>query len=406
MIDAVSFSRLVLIKGRVAAPFMYLVLGAHVGVWATQLPRISHRWNLADVELGTLLGVVAVFSIMTSMILGRIIDRTNARLTSQIGMAAMAASFGLYSVTTDLFFLKLAIGALFGCSIGILDVIVNMSGVRFEVGSRMNVMTLLQAAFSLGAALTSGVSSFLFALGSDDIPILIGFSLLYLLCAAILNLMTMPDSEVDEAGKSDIRGPAALPVVSLAPILAVIAAAAMTFLGDGVNQGFAGVFFDRARNLSPQMISSAVFSFQAGSLLGRLVIGLVVAQKVSPRRALRWGLGGASVFYVLFAATGSFEWLSVVLYALVGVALSPVIPSAYSLVGALGGRSAGMYISWLTIASYGAFTLGPLIAGWLVSGAGIGSLVFIVGGAYLMALAVALIPMPLPEADLSRDDVP
>jgi MFS family permease len=153
---------------------------------------------------------------------------------------------------------------------------------------------------------------------------------------------------------------------------------------------WSGVYLRNTLGLSALLGGSGVAVFYGSMAVGRLGAAFVIDRFGDRRTLLGAGLltaGGMSL------ALATREPLLVVAgFLVVGLALSAVVPIAFSVAGDLAPENAGAAVSVVTTLGYGGFLLGPVIVGGLAEIVGLrGALgIIAVSGVLIFALSLRL----------------
>ncbi|MBN9131733.1 MAG: MFS transporter [Paenarthrobacter ureafaciens] len=380
------------------ALLLFAVLGAHVGVWASQLPAVADKASFSLGDIGLRLMVVSVASIVASLLVGRVIDSLGRRVFSVLGLLVMAASFLLFGSSNLEGLMGMAIFLLFGVAIGILDVAVNTVGSDYERSLKRPLMIGLHGAFSAGAAVAAGLCALFLGIGSDGLLLTTGVLMfLSAVWVGFAKFPAMPSVEAESA-EENIQ-PSNFKFFGLP--LVIVAIGTICFFGDGILEGFAPLYFSSdLLNASAELTALAVGSFHFASFAGRVVSAFVFAKFGRDLVIILWsGLGcGLSVtFFIAFTDSPYFALVGMVL---AGFLLSPVIPTTYSALGRLGGTVSGRAISWLTSGSYAAFTVAPAVSGFVAQSSSLRTPIIIAGVCYIACAIFAL------TALLNKADAP
>jgi MFS family permease len=187
------------------------------------------------------------------------------------------------------------------------------------------------------------------------------------------------------AGKTGGRG-----LYRSAPLLLIAVIATLGLLSEGEMEHWSGVYLRNTLGLSALLGGSGVAVFYGSMAVGRLGAAFVIDRFGDRRTLLGAGLltaGGMSL------ALATREPLLVVAgFLVVGLALSAVVPIAFSVAGDLAPENAGAAVSVVTTLGYGGFLVGPVIVGGLAEIAGLrGALgIIAVSGVLIFALSLRL----------------
>ena len=367
--------------------FAFSFFGLFWGAFAVLLADLSGALYLSPGPLGFALFVGAAASILAMALLGWAADRLGRRPF----LVASAGVFGAGVVglaLTGSYATLLVVLVVLHAASGLYDVGINAAAVDLEKSTGRRFMTLLHAAFGGGGvagALSAGV---LLSAGIDYRFIYLG--VLIPLGAVILAVTLTgfpPSAESPESGEGIERSR----LYRNVPLLLLAAIATLGLLSEGEMEHWSGIYLRQSLALPALVGASGVAVFHAAMAAGRLGAAGVVIRFGNRRTLLGAGLlttGGMAL------SLATREPLLVVAgFLVVGLALSAVVPVAFSTAGDLApsGR-AGAAISVVTTFGYGGFLLGPVIVGGLaeVFGLRVALGTIVVAGLLIFALSLRL----------------
>jgi MFS family permease len=333
--------------------------GLFWGSFAVLLVDLSDALVLSPGPLGLALFVGAAASILAMALLGWMTDRLGRRPFLVLlggafgaGVAALAAAGNYASVLA-------ALAILYAAS-GLYDVGINAAAVDLERAAGHRIMAVLHATFSAGGvagALSAG--AFLSA-G-------VGFRYVYLAVLAPLAVVilavaitrfptsTEPSGDGEKTGRFGLYRSSSLLLVAFIATLGL--------LSEGEMEHWSGIYLRQNLELPALLGASGVAVFHATMAAGRLGTAWTVALFGNRRTLLGAGLLAA---VGMSLALATLEPIFVVAgFLVVGLALSAVVPVAFSVAGDLAPGRAGGAISVVTTLGYGGFLLGPVLVGGL-----------------------------------------
>ncbi len=359
--------------------------GLFWGLFAVLLSDLSRALGLSPGPLGLALFFGAVASIAAMALLGWAADSLGRR--TLIALAAAVFGVGVVGLAFSGSYAALvaALVVLYAAS-GLYDVGINAAAVDLEQTSGRRFMPLLHAAFSAGAMLG--------ALGAGAlVEVGVGYRYVYLSILVPLAALLLAVAATKFPGSSEPtqggREPGRHGLYGNLPLLLVAVIATLGLLSEGEMEHWSGVYLRQSLGLPALLGGSGVAVFFAAMAVGRLGTAWVVGRLGERRVLSSAGLMAAGGMALSLATR---EPLIVVAgFLLVGLALSAVVPSAFSLAGdaAPPGR-AGAAISVVTTLGYGGFLLGPVIVGGLAELAGLRAALLTVVGTGMAIFALAL----------------
>ncbi|ABG05548.1 Twin-arginine translocation pathway signal [Rubrobacter xylanophilus DSM 9941] len=344
---------------------------------------MSRSLGLSPGPLGLALFAGALASMLAMALLGWTADLLGRRAFVAAASVAFAAGVAGLSLARGYAAFLAALVLLYAGS-GLYDVGVNAVAVDLERALRRRVMSLLHAAFSGGGVLGALSAGALLSAGA-------GYRLVYLLtlpplgvAAAALCLARLPEAE-EGRGKKEGGG---APLYRNGPLLLVAAIATLGLLSEGEMEHWSGIYLRQTLGFSALLGGSGVAVFYGAMALGRLA-GAPLVLRYGNRRALL-GAGLLSALGMLLSLLGTWPPLVVGGFLVVGLALSAVVPVAFSLAGELSPGRAGAGISVVTTLGYGGFLVGPVIVGGLAELLGLRAALGVIAAAGLLIFALAL----------------
>ena len=151
---------------------------------------------------------------------------------------------------------------------------------------------------------------------------------------------------------------------------------------------WSGVYLRRTLELSALLGGSGVAVFFGAMAVGRLGAALVIARLGNRRTIMGAGLLAAGGMTLALATREPL--LVVAGFLVVGLALSAVVPIAFSVAGDIAPERAGAAISVVTTLGYGGFLLGPVIVGGLAEVIGLRAALGIIAVSGLLIFTLAL----------------
>ena len=361
------------------ATSLFAGLGLQVGLWAVLVPELVASRSLSPGELGVLLGVLAGTSILSLSVAGTVIDRVGRRPLACLGAAGMGVALLLLALVEARWALLPTI-VLYGLANGLLDLSANTVGADVEREHRIRVMIRLHAGFSgaaaaaalaTGAALAAGASAgALYACGA-----------VALLALAVVAAAGPLPAHVGDGGPVGVAigderelahvadapaEPGRRPRGSLlrAPgVLVAVTLITLCFFGDGAIEGYVALYLRDLLGAGALLTGVGLALFHGASLAGRLVSSAALGRLGERNLITLAGAGAAAGMLVIVLARSPGPAAAGLL--LVGISLSPVVPTALSVAGRSDPARAGAAVSLVTAVGYGAFVLGPPFTGAL-----------------------------------------
>jgi MFS family permease len=162
--------------------------GITISAWGPRLPAIKTDLNVGTATIGLLLAGVTVGAIFGLLAAGPVRQRLGGRRAVAGALLLITASMtvmGLALILRSLPLLAVAF-VVTGTGIGMLDVLINVEGSGVERTAGRTLMPMMHAAWSIGAAVGSGVGAACAALDVTPAAQLIGEALVVAAAAFVL----------------------------------------------------------------------------------------------------------------------------------------------------------------------------------------------------------------------------
>jgi MFS family permease len=360
------------------------VFGLFAGTFAVLLADLSRSLDLSPGPLGLALFAGAAASILAMATLGWTADRLGRRVflgisgtVMGVGIAALASAGSYVALLAALMVLHAATG--------LYDVGINAGAVDLEKATGRRFMSVLHAAFSAGGVVGALSAGALLSAGVDYRQVYLG--VLIPLGAVILAVAT---TRLPPQAESPGRGDKATTfgLYRGLPLLLIAVIATLALLSEGEMEHWSGLYLRQTLGLSALLGGSGVAVFYGAMAVGRLGAALVIGRFGNHRTLLGAGLLAAGGMTLALATREPL--LVVAGFLVVGLALSAVVPIAFSVAGDLAPERAGAAISVVTTLGYGGFLLGPVIVGGLAEVFGLRAALGVIAVSGLLIFALAL----------------
>jgi predicted MFS family arabinose efflux permease len=119
-----------------------MALGVLGGTWGAQIPSVKARYALTEATLSIVLLAVAVGTLLSLFIAGRIVGRLGARKASALAALMMSLLLGVVLEYPSMAALLPAM-LIFGAAMSLFDISVNTEGSELESHSGRAIMNIL-----------------------------------------------------------------------------------------------------------------------------------------------------------------------------------------------------------------------------------------------------------------------
>ena len=338
------------------------VFGLWGGCSAVLLADLSRALGLSPGPLGVALFAGAATSLAAMAFLGWTVDRFGRKaflvvVTCVLGVeiSGLALANGFWSLV--------AVLALFSPAAGLYDVGINAVAVDLERFSGRRFMSVLHASYS-GGAVAGALGAGALLSGGLDYR-LVYLAVLVPLAAVVLAFTAtrFPPYEIDSgtttAGESAGRH---RDLYRNASLLLVAAIGTLALVSENEMQLWSGIYLRDTLGMGALLGGSGVAIFFGAMAVGRLGTALVVG-RLGNRGTLACA-GLLAAFGMSLALATTLPALVVSGFLLVGLAISGIVPLAYSAAGDLFPGRTGAAVSVVTTFSFGGGLLStPLVGG-------------------------------------------
>lgn len=342
---------------RLAVSLFYFGQGLSFASWASRIPDIKHNLGLTDAVLGSILLALPLGQLCTMPISGRLVTRFGSRqvLTVTAPLYVLALSnLGLAGSAWQL----AACLFLFGIIGNMCNISVNTQGVEAEKLFTRPIMTSFHGAWSI-AGFTGAL------LGLLMINLHLSPYLHFWIVALIIWLNVFLNYKYLVPGKGSSTGASkssffVKPEGSLLQ-LGIIGFCSMAT--EGAMFDWSGVYFKEVVQTPSTLVVIGYASFMIMMAVGRF-IGDNVILKIGRKRTMQFS--GMVMFTGMFISV-IFPYLipATIGFMMVGLGVSSIVPTLYSVAGKNKKVSAGMALAMVSSVSYFGFLMGPPLIGYI-----------------------------------------
>ncbi|NEH57271.1 MFS transporter [Rhizobium leguminosarum] len=360
-------------RSRAAVSLLFLMNGFVVGCWAPKIPDFAERLALTKFELGLMILVFGVGSLVMMPIAGAQIAKHGSRIVVQV--LAVCVLPLLLALTLSPNVLTGAISLfLFGGFIGAMDVAMNANAVSVEKSMRRAIMSSCHSFWSLGGLIGSGLGGIVISkLG------ILGHAQLATVLAAIFVAVAWPMILADPPHPDTKKEKTKLPMVPLPWLLGLMALFSMVPEGAVLDWGALYLRQEMGASVALSGLGFAAFS---GTMAAMRFAGDLVRDRLGGVKTLRICTLFAIVGMLLAGLAPNAE-LAILGFAFCGIGISNMVPIAFSAAGNIPGLKPGIAISVVTTMGYSGMLVAPSLIGFVAEHIGF-AVVF-------MALPVLLI---------------
>ena len=365
--------------------------GITISTWGPRLPAVKADLGVGTATLGLLLAggtVGAILGLLASTPLLHRLGSRRAVAGAILLIAGALAVMGLALVVDSVPLIAIAF-VVTGTGMGTLDVLINVEGAAVERTAGRTLMPSMHAAWSIGAAIGSGIGAACAALGISPAAQFIGEAVL-IAAAAFAVAPGIPSGERAPAAKEHRERGAAFRQWLRGWLNWRLLLIGVVMLGVELGEGSANSWLTLAvRNNHGQTAAVAALFFTAFAMsegLSRIFAGPIV-DRLGRVRTIQFTTALGVVGIVLFITAGN-RWVVLVGVVLWAVGVSMGFPLGMS-AAAESGPDPVAQLSVVASIGYFANLAGPPVIGALAQSAGLLNSLWLIAALFVAAFAVA-----------------
>jgi MFS family permease len=365
--------------------------GIVISAWGPRLPAIKANLGIGTAVIGLLLAGVTVGAVLGLVVSAAVLRRVGSRRSVAGALLLVAIAMTVIGLALILRSVPLAAIAfvIVGLGIGVLDVVINVEGSAIERAARRTLMPMMHAAWSVGAAVGSGIGAACAALGIAPSAQLIAEAVL--IATATLGMAAgIPHGKRGPAEQRSEGRKAALGKWLRGWLDWRLLLIGVVMLGVELGEGSANSWLTLAvRDDHGQTAAIAAMfftAFAAAEALTRIFGGPIV-DRLGRVRTIRATTGLGVVGMLLFIQAGN-PWIVLIGVLLWAVGVSMGFPLGMS-AAAEGGQDPAARVSVVASVGYFANLAGPPVIGVLAQSAGILHALWLIAALFLIAFAAA-----------------
>lgn len=333
----------------------FLIAGSAMAAWAPLVPIAKARVGVDDGVLGLLLLCLGLGSITAMPMVGMLASRFGCRAVIVTSALILAVVLPVLAIVDTVQGLAIAL-ALFGASVGAVDVAINIQAVMVEKDSERNMMSGFHGLFSVGGIVGAGGMSLL--LGAGVLPwiatLMFSALLVVLLLIAFPGLLPYGNRETGKARLFTLpRG-----IVAFIGILTFL-----VFLGEGAVLDWSALFLIGAHLVDPTQAGFGYTMFALAMTAGRLSGDWIVKSLGGLKVVVCGGLIAA--FGFLLTVLAPTQPLAFAGFLLVGLGASNIVPVLFTAAGRQTSMPPSHAIAAITTIGYSGMLVGPAAIGFV-----------------------------------------
>ncbi len=388
-LDEIRRPRRYMSPHRLGVSLLFLMNGFYMGSWAPKIPVFAEKLGLSEGELGLMILVFGVGSILAMPLTGIF----NARYGStKVGKAAALMFLPMLILLTlsNAIWLAACVLFLFGGLMASMDVSMNANTVAVEKVEHRAIMSSCHAFWSLGGLLGAGMGGYLIETIGP-----LGHAVFATLLAGLFLAVGFPrlveDTPTGEQKSQKIR----LPMTPLPWLIGVVALFSM--IPEGAIMDWSALYLRNERGVDIALAGFGFAAFQLSMTTMRFA-GDLVRDRLGGVKTMRI-CAVLSVTGLLLAGLAPSTPLIILGFAIAGLGISNMVPIAFSAAGNLPGMAPGIGLSVTTTLGYSGILVAPSLIGFLAEHTGFSP---IFTGLSLLHVIVFLLAPLMAYADRDR----
>lgn len=362
---------------RISLSIYFLLLGFCFATWASRIPSIKTNFNFDEAELGNLLLVMPISSLIGLPISGWLVSKFNSRIPLLASYMILCLSLVMIGFASDLEYLIIGV-ALFAFCTRIANISVNTQSITLQKQREKKIIGSFHGLWSLGGLAGALVSTLMVQAGVKMVDHFLYVSI-FSLVLGVFSYPFLIAKDKSEIGNKLIIGK---------PDKYILYLGLMVFFGalcEGGMFDWSGVYFKEV--VGEEIFTLGYLIFMAFMALSRFYSDRLTDRIGMPNTYI---LGASIVTIGMFLAiVFPFYWPVLIGFSLVGIGVAAVFPMTFSLAGSSKKYSPGMAISIISTYGIAGMLIGPPLVGYIAHVVGLqyAFVLFILSGLMLIPLS-------------------
>lgn len=365
------------VQQRIALSAYFLISGVCFSSWASRIPTIKSFYQLNEAELGNLLFIMPVSSLIGLPVSGWLISKFNSRNPLIFSFVFYALALILVGISTNMYSLVVAL-FLFAFSLRIVNIAINTQSIAVQKLFPKKIIGTFHGLWSFGGLIGVGISTLMI---NFKVPIEIHFSLIALLTVLVVVLFkkNLMRNDRPTSGTKLILGKPDTYILLLGLIVFFAA------ICEGGMFDWSGVYFK-------EVIKEELFTL--GYLI--FVVSMTICRFLSDKIVDQLGHKKAYLLSAIFIIFGistviifPYFWPSLVGFCIVGFGVAAMIPMTYALAGTSTKYAPGVTVSIISTYIIVGMLIGPPLVGYLAHlfGLRVSFILFLVAGLMIIPIS-------------------
>jgi len=343
----------------------YVGQGVCFAALVSRVPAVQSKFELSDGSLGLIVGLVPIIAGVGSVVAGSLAERRGSRPVLRVLGPLVPLSLAAAGWASNLGMLLAAL-VLLGFGLGSVDAMMNVQGVRVQDDMGRPVVASFYAAWSLagftGALLASAAAGTTMSLGVFFSLIAVVLIPLQLVAGRFLlsgHPVQTPQMTAAAEGSA--------PRIHWRPVMLVGIALMCVYIADSGASTFSADYLHKGLGGTESVAALALAAYSLMTVAGRLIVDRTVGT-VGAVRLVRVG-GFTAVGAAIVVTLAPNPVVAIAGFALLGLAISPAIPLAFTAAASHDKTSSGVAVARVNIFNYIGFVVGAPLIGGIAQGA-------------------------------------
>jgi fucose permease len=348
-------------KHRLGVSLVFLINGIVMGSWAPQIPELFARLSLTESQLGLLILVFGIGSLVLMPIAGMLTARHGSRIVALVLAACLIPTLLFIAISSTALFTVIFV-FLLGAFTGGMDVAMNANAVAVEKSMRRAIMSSCHAFWSLGGLIGAGFAGLLI----QYFGAVTHAALVTVVCAIAL-IVVWPLVLRDAPAQTEAKAPLKLPLTPLPWLIGIMALFSM--VPEGAIMDWGALYL---RNELGASVAASGLAFGAFSLTMAAMrfAGDLVRERFGAVRTLQV-CALISITGLLVSGVAPNSTIAIFGFALAGIGISNMVPIAFSAAGNMPGLAPGVGMSVVTTMGYSGILVAPSLIGFIAQHTGL-----------------------------------
>ncbi|WP_442795559.1 MFS transporter [Pelobium manganitolerans] len=332
---------------------IFFFIGVSFATWASRIPNIKANFQLNDAELGSLLILMPISSMVSLPFSGWLVSRFNSRKPLIVSIFINALSLMLIGNANSIFLLSVGISG-YAFTTRTLNLSLNTQGVNLQKLFSRNILGTFHGLWSAGGIVGAALTTFLLKYHVSIQVHLIAVAILVIIACAFAYPYLIRNDKPEKGNKIIIGKPD--PYIFMLGLLAFCAAVC-----EGGMFDWSGVYFKEV--IQTPIFTYGYLTFMTFMAGFRFLSGTIIA-KIGMYR--NYMLSAGLIFSgIILSIALPYFWAGLIGFALVGAGTASVVPMTYALAGKSDKYAPGMALSIITTYTISGMLIGPPIIGYI-----------------------------------------